>query len=241
VLTDEFDLPPDRPMPDLLKESMWNRLVPELHGRRRRKTSKPWAAGISVGALALSAALVFTSAPDPAPQMTLVPAGAAPRAEDWQRLKECFDVVRKEQLPKVPLSGWRPALRIEISPGWDFLVVRTEKVAGACLVNDGISTGLVTLDLDEVNGTRGGYASLSEDVPLRQFTGIAGPGSPTSLFGIVADQVTSVSVLMRDHSLVPALLHDGTFAVRLNGDVPAHGNKFQVTMTDGRVLVVNGQ
>ncbi|MGW4396159.1 hypothetical protein ACWEHA_12790 [Amycolatopsis nivea] len=247
-MVDDLNLPPDRPMPDLLKESLWNRLVPELRGRRRRKLGLPLAVAAGVGGLALGATLVFSPVHDVSSDVTRVPVGAKADAGDVPRLKACLDSSPSFGAALSDRGSWRSTLKIDQNAERGYLVIRNASLAAVCALqhsqgfdrNDGLT---VTDARDWIHG-RESYAFLSAARPICGFTSVVNPGQPSVVFGVASPDVAKVELYGPDDSMIPALLNDGTFVAKfVEGDSPHddYSRKFRVTMRDGEVRDVPGR
>ncbi|WP_406640126.1 hypothetical protein [Amycolatopsis sp. WGS_07] len=240
---DDFSLPPERPMPDILKESMWHRLVPQLHGRRRRRRGRPFVVAGAVGAFALSAVLVFaTTTYDASPEMTVIPAGAAPSPLDGQRLKDCLASVRDMGLEPPDPRAWRPAIRVDETPSHSgYLVIRTSEAAGLCLLPSstsifvpGKSAQLAEYNQATLAGKQDGYPSLSPAHPVQD---IGGGGNVR--LGIARADVAAVFLIGPDGALFPAALRDGTYAVEIPDNVRVDNSlRVKVVLEDGSSMEV---
>ncbi|SFO09680.1 hypothetical protein [Amycolatopsis rubida] len=244
-MADDLNLPPDRPMPDLLKESLWNRLVPELRARRRRKLGLPLAVAAGVGALALGATLVFSPVYDASPDSTRVPAGARPDSGDTQLLKACLDSAPSFGAVLPDRGSWRSTLKIDQDEKRSYLVIRNASLAAVCVLDHGQGSGpddqnaglMVTDARDWIHG-REGYACLNATRPICGFASVVNPGQPSVVFGVVSPDVAEVELYGPDDSVTPAVLNDGTFVVKFVEDDSPHdeyNRKFRVTMRDGQV------
>ncbi|WP_033290895.1 hypothetical protein [Amycolatopsis jejuensis] len=232
-MSDDLNLPPDRPMPDLLKESMWNRLAPELR-RPRRKVGRPLAVAAAVGAFALGAVLVFAPVRQVAPEMTHVPVGTAPDAADWQRLRECLDSARGLGITPPDPKGWRPSLKIKANANHSsYLFIRTEIATARCLLEPGnpaVLAGTTSVQLAGENLLTS-FRSV-EHYPVHSL--FSNDGLVT---GMAGNDVESVALIAPDNSLIPAVLMDGFYAVDVPDGFPRVSQlRIQVKLYDGQVL-----
>ncbi|MBB1156845.1 hypothetical protein [Amycolatopsis dendrobii] len=244
-MADDLNLPPDRQMPDLLKESMWNRLVPELRGRRRRRPGLPLAVAAGVGALALGATLVFSPVHDASSDLTRLPAGAKPDAGDARLFKSCLDSAPSFGVTLPDRDTWRATLKVDQDAQRGYLVIRNASLAAVCIlyrsqasVGYDRNSGLMVTDTRNWTHGREGYASLSATRPICGFTSIVNPYEPSVVFGVASPDVAKVELYGPDDLLIPALLNDGTFVVKfVEGSSPRddYSRKFRVTMRDGQV------
>ena len=244
-MADDLNLPPDRQMPDLLKESMWNRLVPELRGRRRRRLGLPLAVAGGVGALALGATLVFSPVHDASSDLTRLPAGAKPADSGAQQLKACIDRSPSFGSGLPDPGSYRLTLKIDQDAARSYLVFRNATLAGVCVLYHPGQPGppvqysgmMVTDNKDWIHG-REGYAYLSATRPICGFSSVTNPGRPSVVFGVASPDVAKVELYGPDDVLIPASLNDGTFVVKfVEGRSPRddYSRKFRVTMRDGQV------
>ncbi|MEU4518865.1 hypothetical protein AB0F52_09110 [Amycolatopsis sp. NPDC024027] len=231
-MTNDFDLPPDRPMPDHLRDALWGRVMPELAVPRRRTASAPVTVAAAVGVLAVGAAAVFGPVRDTGRNSTAVPVGTgseapaqaqpAPDPGDVKLVRNCVNATLAYGIAVPDRESWRPAAKIDTDTPHGFLVIRNDKAAAVCIIDDGKAVGMMGADVEEMAGRRIGYAKLTAERPFNCFTGIAGLNEPTFRFGIVTDDVTAVSLVGPDNSVHPATVRDGTFAVKINdaGRIP---------------------
>ncbi|WP_116200673.1 hypothetical protein [Amycolatopsis circi] len=244
-MADDLHLPPDRPMPDLLKEAMWNRLAPGLRARRRRKLGFPLAVASGVGALALGATMVFSPVHDASPELTRVPAGAKPDTGDARLLKACLDSAPAFGVALPDRGSWRSTLKIDQDAERGYLVIRNASLAAVCVLYHGQGSGLydqnsglmVTDAKNWIHG-RESYAYLNATRPICGFTSVTNPHRPSVVFGVATPDVAKVELYGPDDSMTPALLNDGTFVVKfVEGGSPLddYSRKFRVTMRDGSV------
>lgn len=247
-MADDLNLPPERPMPDLLKESMWNRLVPELRARRRRKLGLPLAVAAGVGGLALGAALVFSPVHDASPGVTRVPVGAKLGTSDARALKACLDSSPSFGVALSDPGSWRSTLRVDQDAERGYLVIRNASLAAVCVLDHGQGSDrnsglMVTDNRDWVHG-RESYAFLNAARPICGFSSVVNPRQPSVVFGVASPDVAKVELYGPDDAMTPALLKDGTFVVKfVEGDSPHddYSRKFRVTMRDGQVRDVPGR
>ncbi|WP_020646461.1 hypothetical protein [Amycolatopsis balhimycina] len=258
-MTDDSDLPRDRPMPDHLRYALWARLEPELaasrDGERRRKPGKPWVAAAAVGVLAVAAAAVFGPAPDAGPSTTAVPVGAGsgslalgkpatptPAPGEMKLVRDCVNATLAEGIAVPDRESWRPAASVDTDTPHGFLVIRNDKAAAVCIIDGGKAIGMMGADVNDMTGRRGGYAKLTAERPFDPFTGLSGLHEPEFFFGIVTDDVTAVSLIEPDNSVTPASLRDGTVAVKgserpfSSGETDHFTFHFRVTLKNGNVL-----
>ncbi|WP_037309491.1 hypothetical protein [Amycolatopsis orientalis] len=253
-MTNDFDLPPDRPMPDHLRNALWNRIVPDLAapagGARLKKVGKPLAVAAVVVGLAAGAAVVFAPVRDAGPSSVPAPAGPGSGSparhmpsspEDVELARECIADPISYGLAVPEPDSWWPAVKIDTDTPQGFLVIRNEKAAAVCILSGG-KVRMMGADVEEMAGRRGGYAKLTPEFPCHEFTSIGGGGGPTSLFGIASDDVTAVSLVGPDNSTIPASLRDGTFAVTVNDarvNDPHGGFRYRATLKNGHVIDVS--
>ncbi|GAA1034585.1 MULTISPECIES: hypothetical protein [Amycolatopsis] len=244
-MADDLNLPPDRPMPDLLKEAMWNRLAPGLRARRRRRLGLPLAVASGVGALALGATLVFSPVHDAGTDLTRVPAGAKPDAGDAQLFKACLDSAPDLGVSLADPDSLRLTLKVDQGAERSYLVGRNATLAAVCVLRDGQNAGpyrpysglMVTDDRDWTHG-REGYAYLSATRPICGFASATNAYRPSVVFGVATPDVAKVEMYGPDDSMTPAVLKDGIFVVKfVEGGSPRddYSRKFRVTMRDGSV------
>ncbi|WP_409183806.1 hypothetical protein F9C11_05435 [Amycolatopsis sp. VS8301801F10] len=244
-MSDELNLPPDRPMPDLLKEAMWNRLVPELRGQRHRKPGLPLAVAAGVGALALGATLVFSPVHDTSPDVTRFPAGAKPDAGDARLFKSCLDSAPSFGVELPDRESWRATFKVDQDARRGYLVLRNASLAAVCVLYRSQDSGdydrnygLMVTDARNWTHGRESYAYLSATRPICGFTSSVNPGQPSVVFGVASPDVAKVELHGPGGSMTPASLNDGTFVVKfVAGTFPQddYSRTFRVTMRDGQV------
>ncbi|MBE8517394.1 hypothetical protein ILP97_07725 [Amycolatopsis sp. H6(2020)] len=250
-MTNDFDLPADRPMPDHLRNALWEQVVPELAGQRRRKLGTPLTVAAAVGVLAVGATVVSGPARDTGRGSAAVPVGTGsesrpqarpvPDPGDVKLVRDCVNATVADGYAVPDRDSWRPAAKIDTDTPHGFLVIRNDTSAAVCIIDDGKAVGMMGADVEGMAGRRYGYAKLTAERPVNCFTGLSGPDEPTYEFGIVTDDVTAVSLLGPDNSVRPATLRDGTFAVKIERDArdPVHSSdRARMTMKNGHVLEV---
>jgi hypothetical protein len=242
-----IDLPPDRPMPEQLQDTLWARVMPELASPRRRKPGAPLMAAAAVGVLAVGAAVVFGPVRDgvsvdtgsQSPGQAVQPVAPTPDPAEVKLVKDCVNATLAYGTAVPDRDSWRPAAKIDTDTPHGFLVIRNDKAAAVCVINDGKATGMMGADVETMAGRRIGYAKLTAEHPFNCFTGVSGLGEPTYLFGIVTNDVTAVSLLGPDESMHPATVHDGTFAVKIDdgGRVPRNVDyRVRASLKNGHVI-----
>jgi hypothetical protein len=244
VVNNNLDLPADRPMPDDLQEDMWGRLMPELAaaqaGRRRRLRSLPVSVAAVVGVLVVGGVVVFGPVRDPGPvgsgSRHVVPA-ADPA--DVKLAKDCVQATIASGVAVPDPDSWRPAAKIDIDPGHGFLVIRNDKIAAVCPVSGGTTPGTMAGDVTFVG--RHNYAHLTAARPFDYVSAWneSGGSSRSIQFGIATDDVIAVSLVGQDNSVTPAVLRDGTFAVKINSAEHCDtndSNRVRATLRNGHVI-----
>ncbi|MCS7483544.1 hypothetical protein ACFFQW_10805 [Umezawaea endophytica] len=259
-MNNDVDLPTNRPMPIELQEHLWNRLRPEvaeaLAGRRRRSPVLPLVAAAAVGTLVVGGVLVFGQA---GPSERVVPA-ADPA--DARLARDCVDATIAAGVDVPDPGDWVPAVKIEAGTAADngavwpeFLVVRTDAAAAICLVSGQATGGMTGADVATMEGRgRHGYATLTAARPFDYIDAWNFHDGTSIQFGIASADVVSVSVVRQDGTETPALLRDGTFAVKIDrGELcgtppdfatsaedsvvsPAGSNVLRVTLSGGQVV-----
>ncbi|RJQ80345.1 hypothetical protein D5S17_07705 [Pseudonocardiaceae bacterium YIM PH 21723] len=134
----------------------------------------------------------------------------------------------------VPNPGeWRAAAKIDADAPTGFLVIRTDKTAAVCVLENGKGTGLMggySKDL---------YGKLTPERPFSWFNAMNYEDHSVQ-FGITTPDVATVSLIGPDGSATPAVQPtDGTFIVKTpfaeNSNDPST-NKVRVTLRDGKVI-----
>jgi hypothetical protein len=247
---DDIEVPANRPMPDDLRDYLWNRLEPQvaatLAGRRRRPLALPLsAAAVAVGAL-VGGVLVF--GPAGAPERVLPPADPA----EVRLTQDCVNATIASGTEVPDPESWRPGVKIDIDDA-DFqwsenLVIRNDKAAAVCLVSGRATGGITGADTARLEGRgRHSYANLTAARPFDYIDAWNFPGGESIEFGIATDDVVAVSVVREGAVVASALLHDGTFAVKVDGGEmcgrsaepggqPVASNLIRATLRDGQVI-----
>ncbi|MGW6442851.1 hypothetical protein [Lentzea sp. NPDC055074] len=249
----DIDLPADRPMPVELRERLWERLRPEvaasLTGRGRRSVVLPLSAAAVVGVLVAGGVLVLGQDD---PSRRVVPASDP---ADVRLAHDCVATTAASGGEVPDPESWTPGVKIDASTGsgngapWpEFLMIRNARAAAVCLVAGSSTGGITGADAAEMRGRgKHGYATLTAARPF-DYTDAWNFLDGTSIqFGITTDDVVAVSVVREDGTVTPALLHDGTFAVKIDrgelcgrsgdpGATPAASNVLRATLRDGRAV-----
>ena len=246
-MIDDIDLPPDRPMPQHLQDTLWGRVIPKLEVQRRGKPAAPLMAAAAVGVLAVGAAVVFGPAQDgvsvgtgsQSPGQAAQPVAPPADPGDAKLVRDCVNATLAYGIAVPDRDSWRPAAKIDTDTPHGFLVIRNDKAAAVCIVDDGKAVGMMGADVEQMAGRRTGYAELTAERPFNCFTGVSGLGEPTYQFGIVTNDVTAVSLRGPGTSVTPATVHNGTFAVKINdgGRAPRNaGYRVRVSLKNGHVI-----
>ncbi len=245
-MTNNLDLPADRPMPDDLQDDMWSRLVPELAaaqaGTHRRSRSLPVSVAAAVGVLVVGGVVVFGPLRDSGPvgsgSQHVVPA-ADPA--DVKLAKDCVRATIASGVAVPDPDSWRPGVKIDTDTPNGFLVIRNDKTAAVCLVSGGTTRGTMAGDVTFTG--RHNYAHLTAARPFDYFSAWNFDASNMTVasiqFGIATDDVTAVSLVGQDNTVMPAVLRDGTFAAKIgNGEHCGSptSNQVRATLSNGQVI-----
>ncbi|SFR29203.1 hypothetical protein SAMN04488564_117127 [Lentzea waywayandensis] len=249
----DIDLPADRPMPVELQEHLWNRLRPQvaatLTGRRRRSAVLPLSAAAAVGLLVVGGVLVLGQ--DDAPRRTIPASDPA----DVQLAHDCVTATVASGVEVPDPGSWTPGVKIDADTGsgngaaWpEFLMIRNDRAAALCLVAGSSTGGITGADVAAMEGRgRHSYATLTAARPFDYLDAWNFLDGTSIQFGITTEDVVAVSVVWQDGNVTPALLHDGTFAVKIDrGEMcgrpghisatPVASNVVRVTLGDGQVV-----
>ncbi|MDX3663119.1 hypothetical protein PV646_37990 [Streptomyces sp. ID05-26A] len=250
-MDNDIDLPADRPMPVELQEHLWNRLRPEvaaaLTGRRRRSVVLPLSAAAAVGVLVVGGVLV--AGPDDATRRVVPASDPA----DVQLARDCVATTVASGVEVPDPESWTPGVKIDAGSGnnspWpEYLMIRNAKAAAVCLVAGGRTGGITGPDVAEMEGRgRHSYATLTAARPFDYTDAWNFDDGSSIQFGITTEDVVAVSVVRQDGTETSARLHDGTFAVKIDGGEmcgrsdhpggpPVASNVMRVTLGNGQVV-----
>ncbi|WP_236792332.1 hypothetical protein [Amycolatopsis sp. GM8] len=232
-MNETSDLPERRPMPEGLRDRLWDELEPQLEtrgsGGRFRTMRAPLAVAASVVVLAAGVAIALPQLRGHGNGDAVIAVAGSPG--DVQLVNECIQADHNE-LP--PAQNWRAGARIDIDAENGFLAVRNDKYAVVCVLKNGNSTGLI-----QGTNTRDAYNALTA---ARPFDYLAPwnwnyPATESVHFGIATSDVIAVSIVGPDKSVTPAILRDGTFLAKTK----FAQNSGQPTTSLIRVTLKNGQ
>lgn len=245
-MNNDVDLSADRPMPDELRDRLWEQIRPQaeaaLAGRRRRSVTVPLSVAAAVGVLVAGGALVF--GPHGAPGRV---APAADPAEA-RLAQDCVNATIADGVDVPDRESWQPGVRMNAGGRQDFLVIRTDRAAAVCSIYDDKTSGVSGPDVAGMSGRgKHSYANLTAERPFDYFTAWNFPDGGSIQFGIATDDVVAVSVVRQGKPAAPAVLYNGTFAVRIDeGEMcgrpaypegpPVASNQLRVTLEDGQVI-----
>ncbi|MFC0437115.1 hypothetical protein [Kutzneria buriramensis] len=189
------------------------------------KLTMALSAAAAIGLLAAGSGIALAA--DPGTGTTIAATGDAKTAQ------ECVQADGHVPDP----TTWRPAARITVDARHGFLVIRNDKLAAICTVEDGHGTGI----MGGVE-TRHVYGKLTAARPfdyLSSMNYLADKTHPAESihFGITTADVKSVSLVGPDKSVRDADVKDGTFVVR----TPFGEDSDQATTNHVRVTLTNGQ
>jgi hypothetical protein len=222
----ETDLPERRPMPEALRDRIWDQIEPRLDtpdtDHRFRSLRAPLAVAASVIVVALGVVLALPALRGHNGVGTAA-GGNAPDA----LVNECVHTAPTISDP----ANWRAGARLDLDATHAFLVIRDDTAAAVCVVEQGKGTGLIG---DEA--FTGVYGKLSAVRPFDYLTSMNYPAESIH-FGIAASDVIGVSLVAPDNSTSPGIVADGTFIVRSrvgeNSNEPTT-NFVDATLASGR-------
>ncbi|MFL6145152.1 MAG: hypothetical protein ACJ72N_25220 [Labedaea sp.] len=250
-MNNNLNLPSDRPMPEHLREDIWNRLAPELAaapaGRPRRSAGLPLSVAAVVGVLVVGGVVAFGPVRDSGPVRDPGPAGSGsphviPPADpaDVKLAKDCVHATIASGVVVPYPDSWRPAAKIDADTPNGFLVIRNDNAAAVCTVSDGTTRGIMGPDFAMLAGRgRHRYANLTNTRPFDYFTAWNTGDNSSIQFGIATDEVIAVSLVGQDNSATPAVVRDGTFAAKIgNGETCGSptSNLVRATLKNGHVI-----
>ncbi|GAA3435957.1 hypothetical protein [Kutzneria kofuensis] len=215
------ELPERRRMPEALRDRMWAEIEPRLEAPSRFKAMRaPLAVAASVVVLALG--VVFAL-----PLLRGRDATPAAGGSEAQLVQQCLAAASN-----VPNAGrWRPGARLNLDADHGFLMIRDDKTAAACVIENGKATGVIGNEI----GQDDRYGKLTPGRPFDYLTSM-NYETESIHFGIAAADVAAVVLVAPDNSDSPGVLRDGTFIVRTK--VPENSN--QVTTNYVRATLTNG-
>jgi hypothetical protein len=236
-------------MPDALQDDLWIRLAPQLAatqaGRRRRSRALPVSVAAAVAVLIVGGVVIYGPLRDSGPAGS-GSAHVVPPADpaDVKQAKDCVQATIASGVAWPDPDSWRPAAKIDTDTPNGFLVIRNDKAAAVCLVNNGTTSGIMAADGAWVAGrARHSYANLTAARPFDYFSAW-NRDSPTGVsqsiqFGIATDDVIAVSLVGSDNTVTPAVLRDGTFAAKINNGEycgASNSNRVLATLSNGQVI-----
>ncbi|GAA3435956.1 hypothetical protein [Kutzneria kofuensis] len=192
-----------------------------------KKLTLSLAATAALGVLAVGGAVAFAAVPN----TTVQAAGPQTVATgDAKIAKEC--VAAGQDVPDP--AGWRPGARIDVDAQHGFLVIRDDKNAAVCVIENGKGTGIMGGDID----SRHAYGNLTAARPFDYLSSM-NYTTESIHFGIATKDVTGVSLVGPDHSVAAGIVKDGTFIVKTKfaEDSNQHTtNHVRATLGNGQVI-----
>lgn len=215
------ELPERRQMPDALRDRLWSEQIEPQLATRSRSLRAPFAVAASVVVLAAAVAVAFTQLRGHDAE---VASGQSPL------VREC---VRSGKNMPDP-TAWRAGARFDLSPQLGFLVIRTNRTAAACTIQNGHGTGLIGGTPEDTDL----YSQLTPDRPFDYLTSM-NYAKEHIHFGIATHDVATIDLLGPDNSVSPGVVGDGTFIVRDNiaedSNQPST-NYVRATLNNGRTI-----
>ncbi|WAL66470.1 hypothetical protein ORV05_01200 [Amycolatopsis cynarae] len=233
-MNETADLPEWRPMPEGLRDRLWDELEPQLEtrasGGRFRTMRAPLAVAASVVVLAAGIAIAIPRLRGHGQGEAVTAAGSH---GDVQLVNECVQASHKRLQPA---SNWRAGARLDVDSANGFLAIRNDEYAVLCFLKNGKGTML----MEDSGNTRDVYSRLTAARPF----GYLAPSNtnysaPEAVyFGITTSDVIAVSLVGPDNSVTPAILRDGTF---LASTKSMEGNdqsasRIRATLKNGQVI-----
>jgi hypothetical protein len=189
-----------------------------------KKLTLTLAATAAIGALAVGGAVAFAAVPGTATGTGTQATQAA--SGDAKIMLECL-AASEAGNP----GAWRPGARLNLGAKHGFLVIRTDKNAAACVVEDGHGTGLIGGVIDNHS-----YGKLTAQRPFDYLTSMNYEHESVH-FGISTQDVTGVSLVGKDGAQTAATVKDGTFVVLAKDGE----NSDEATTNSIRATLANGQ
>ncbi|QUQ68658.1 hypothetical protein [Kutzneria sp. CA-103260] len=182
-------------------------------------------------AIAAGSAVAFAAIPSSAPTVN-VAAGAADDHATGDALiaKEC---VRNTQGIPNPAS-WRAGARYDLSAQLGFLVIRNDKQAAVCVIENGKAGSVMGGDVS----TRHTYTNLTSARPF-DYLSSWNTDNESVHFGIATDNVAKVALVGPDGSQTPTVLKDGTFIAKTKFAEDSNqstSNHVRATLDNGQVV-----
>ncbi|MFI9380771.1 hypothetical protein [Kutzneria sp. NPDC052558] len=194
-------------------------------------TTKKLTVTLSVAAAAVAivagSAVAFAAIPN---STTVNVAGAEDTHASGDALiaKECV-----KNTPGLPdPASWRAGARYDLSAQLGFLVIRNNKNAAVCVIENGRAGGVMGGDVSTTHT----YANLTSGRPF-DYLSAWNEEKVSVLFGIASDNVAKVSLVGPDGTQAPASVKDGTFVAR----TPWGEDSNQSTTNSVRATLDNGQ
>jgi hypothetical protein len=195
-----------------------------------KKLTMSLAMTATLGMLAVGGAMAFAAVPG---TNATVASGSqavqSPLTGDAKIAQDCL--AASGDVPN--RAGWRPGARINLDSAHGFLVIRNDKNAAVCVIEDGKGTGLMGGVIDNH-----GYGKLTAQRPFDYLTSMNYEHQSVH-FGIAADDVTGVTLVAPDKSEAAAVVKDGTFAVLAQDGEDSNKpttNHIRVTLANGGVI-----
>jgi hypothetical protein len=197
-------------------------------------TTKKLTVTLSVAAAAVAiaagSAVAFASIQSSAPTVN-VAAGVTDEHATGDALiaKEC--VKNTPDLPNP--ASWRAGARYDLSAQLGFLVIRNDKNAVVCVIDNGKTGGVMGGGL---LSTRHAYTNLNSARPFDYLDSWNDDGGSVH-FGIATGDVTNVALVGPNGAQTPTVLKDGTFIAKTK----VAEDSGQSTTNHVRATLANGQ
>ena len=218
------DLPERRPMPEALRDRLWDEEIePQLEPKgfgRFKGIRAPLAVAAAVVLLAVG--VVFAL---PYLRGRSVEVAAGP---DSELVRECVQAGWGASYG----GPWRAGARLDLDATHGFLVIRNDRTAAACVIDNGKGTGIIGGTVDPVDL----YGKLNAARPFDYLTSMNYTKESVH-FGIASADVVTVSLVASNNSSTPGVVRDGTFIVRTA--VPENSNQTSTNYVEA--LLANGK
>ncbi|QUQ68656.1 hypothetical protein [Kutzneria sp. CA-103260] len=223
-MNETADLPEQRPMPEGLRDRLWEEIEPQLEvpGNRFRTWRAPLTAAAAV--ILLAAGVVFA--------LPLIRGGGpatAAAGPDMQLVNDCIHTPYAE----IPSGSWRAGAKLDYDSKLSYVVIRSDEYAGVCVLTNGKPTGI----MGGVS-TRHTYGNLTASRPW-DYLSSDNFDTESIHFGITAGNVAQVALVGPDKVAVPTTLKDGTFIVRTKFAEDSNSytsNRVKATLDTGQVI-----
>ena len=201
---------------------------------KNKKLTLSLSIAAAAAVIAVGGAVAFASVPGASPA-AVGSQGSTQVAPPWAKSgdgKIAWDCVQAGHVAEP--ASWRPGARIDIDAATGFLVIRNDKSAAVCVIENGKGVGIMGGDVSTTHV----YGKLTAARPFDYLSSMNYEHESVH-FGIASKDVTAVSLVAPDKTVTPATLKDGTFIAKVKDGEDSSApttNHVRATLSTGKVI-----